>query len=188
MQIGGEEFRDRIAMRPALAYKMTDWTVLEGTYTLLLDNYKLSTTNSAQNRDGNTHVVAVAAYIYPKNTQFEIMLGYMFSSADTDGTDFNSTGGGYVAAIRHPLPWKLTAGVEYRLTTNRAKEVNSLRDQNGNQVKLDADISNFEIGLQRQFGSHLSSRLNYAMTRSDSNISYYSYDQTAWSIGVTYEF
>ena len=187
-QIGGSGFRQRIVVRPAVARRISAWMVAEGTWTFLMDAFDRETGVPEQNRDGDTHVGALAAYIYPPSTALQIQIGWLYTATDTKGSDFDSTGTGWVLGLKHPLPWSMSGGLQYTRTSREASEINSLSGEGGAAVSLETDIDTFDVNIEKAFGAHWSARAGYGMSRSEANVSFYTYDQTVWKAGASYAF
>jgi hypothetical protein len=187
-QIGGSSFRQRFVVRPAVARRMSEWLVAEGSWTFMMDEFQQETGVPEQNRDGNAHIGALAAYIYPPATDLEIQIGSLYTTMETKGSDFDATGTGWVLGLKHPLPWNISSWVQYTRTSRESDEINSIRGDGASPVSLDMDTDAIDVGIQKALGVHWKTTAGYGMSKSEANVSYYSYEQTVWKAGVSYSF
>jgi len=154
-QVGGNNFRNQVGVRPAVAWRMVDWNIVELAYGFFSGNYLLPTT-TVFDRDSATNTIAVTDYFRIPGWPLQGRLGYFRSWNDADGGDFDFKTDGLVAGLTTYLLPQLTGDVFYARTWDRYDNLNSL----------------------------LKAYARYDHVAADSNIIFFDYDQNSFSGGL----
>ena len=186
-RVGGHDFSNQVAVRPALAYRLADWTVSEVSYAFARSDF-YAPAPPAQNRDGDSHTLAFVQYFYPRGTKLEARAGVFGTVNRAEGADFDSRACGVVVGLRHPLFWKIAGEVSCTHTWDRADHVNSLPGPGGTPVKRKTRSDSFSVRLTRPFSNALNVYVGYDYSRADANIPFYDYHRHVCSAGVLLSF
>ena len=186
-RVGGRDFSNQWAVRPALAYRLADWTVSELSCTFARSDF-YAPVPPAQNRDGDTHTAAFVQYFYPQGTHLEARVGVFHTVNRAEGSDFDSRASGVLFGLRHPLFWKIAGEVGYTRSFDRGDHANSLPGPGGAAVKRTTHSDTLSLRLTRPLSDVMSLYLGYDYSRADSNISFYDFHRQVWSAGILLSF
>ncbi|MBM4040176.1 MAG: tetratricopeptide repeat protein [Planctomycetes bacterium] len=186
-RVDGHSYSNQVAVRPALAVRLADWTVSELSFTCARSNF-FTPAPPAQDRDGRSHSLAFVQYFYPRGTKLEARVGVFGTVNRAEGSDFDSRACGLVIGLRHPLFWKIAAEVNCTHTWDRGDHANSLPDASGAFVRRRTRSDSLSVRLTRPFSDVMSVYLGYDYSRADSNISFYDYHRHVCSGGVLFSF
>ena len=189
--IGGNRFRNRVAVRPAVSRRLLSWLAGEAAYTFAVSEYFFDTA-AVSDRDGDAHRLSLTGYWRLPETELSGRLGYFYNVNNTDGSDFDFESHGLTIAARHPLPWDTTLDVAYTHTFEDYDNRNSFTvptafskrrsdDRDALTVQL---LHDFDLGVGRRARAYL----RYDMTYNDSNVRFFNYDQHVTSAGIIIDF
>ncbi len=185
--VGGDKFRNQFGLRPAVAYRLTDWAITELAYSFSVSDYFFPTP-AVFDRDGTTHTVALINYVTIPGTELLARLGYFHVWNRADGSDFDFESNGLLVGVSYPLVWEITGDVFYTGVFDRYDNPNSLAGPTGFGFKRDDDVHRVTVQLSRPITDWLQVYFRYDYTQDNSNINFYSYKQNVWSGGLTVEF
>ena len=186
--VGGNDFRNRIGIRPALLTRHFDWLVSEVSYQYTTSEYFFPNgLGPATDRDGDAHTIGITARFRVPDTNLSGLLGYSHTWNEASGDDFDYDSDTLSVGFDHPLPWDMTLGVRYSHTWGDYDNINSLAG-----VVRDDDIDAVSVQLVKpiQLPVGYSSRIyfRYGYTSDDSNITSFDYDQHVYSVGLVVDF
>lgn len=191
---GGDKFRNQIALRPAVSFRWSEWTVTELIPNFSTSNYFLSVP-SPQNRDGQAYGVSVIQYFQIPQTEFSANVGWFFVKNSTKGSDFDSSSHGIQAGLQASPFGKLTGEVFYTRSFDRYDHPNSLV---GNAFKRKDDIDSISVRASYpileaagdwspiEFSVTIFAQYNYL--KINSNIDLLGFDQNTWLGGLITSF
>ena len=187
-RIGGNNFRNTISVRPALAYKLSDWVVGEVAYSFAHSSYEFPTT-AILDRDSNTHGVSAAAHFRFPRTEWTGSFGYAFGHNNADGADYDYQSHTLYVNLSHPLPWDMAVDVYYAHIVADYENLNSL---SGFTTPRDDAIDVVTLQLTKQIDIPQIQRarvyVRYDLTRNDSDIAVFDYTQHVISAGLIVDF
>lgn len=182
--VDDDRFRNEIAIRPTLAYRLRENIVVEGAYRFATNNYFRDTT-AVNDRDANTHTVAATGSFLIPDYDILFTAGYVHSWINADGANFEAQSDSIRLVVRASLPWQVTAEASVSRTWDDYDNPNTLSLTG----EVRDDITNrFTARLTRPVFQNVSAYLNFARTDKDSNISFFEYDQDRWEVGLTVSF
>ena len=182
-QVGGDNFRNQVALRPALLWRSMDWNFVELAYGYFNADYYFPTT-SVLNRDSETHTVALTDFFRIPGWPLHGRLGYFHLWTDAGGADYDYESDGLVVGLTaYPLR-ELTVEAFYARIWTRYDNLNSLSGTTGFAFKRMDDVDLVTAQLTWSFFDWLEAFVRYDYTKDVSNISFFNFDQNRWSGGV----
>ncbi len=185
--VGETRFRNQFGLRPAFAYRLTDWAVTELAYSFFVSDYYFFT-RPVENRDGTSHTVALINYFTMPGTKFQARLGYFHVWNLAEGADFDFESNGLLVGVSSPLVWEITGDVFYTGIFDRYDNPNSLAGSTGFGFTRDDDVHCVTVQLNRPIVDWLQVYFRYNFTQNNSNINFYDYEQNEWSGGFDVKF
>ena len=137
------------------------------------------------NRSGSADTVELNHAFELAGMDFRGRVGYAHTWNRSDSPDFAFGADTFSVALAHPLAYQVTGQIAYSYTRSRFDNPNSL-SASGEARGDDTHV--FALQLARPINKTLSVFVQYAGTRSHSNIGFYSFDQNVTSIGIAARF
>lgn len=181
-QVGGSNFRNQVGLRPAVAWWPMAWMVIETAYSYFNGDYFFPTTR-VFDRDSRTQTVAVTGFINVPKLHVQGRVGYFHLWNDADGADFNFQSDGVLVGLTTSLLRRVTAELFYSRTFSRYGNPNSLAGPTGFAFKRDDDIDRVTAQFTWDIFEWLRAYARYDYTREASNITFFDFNQSAWSGG-----
>jgi len=185
--LGGDTFRNQVALRPALGYRPVYWAVLELGWSVAGNDYYFPTIPQ-QDRDSTTHTVSLLGFFRIPGTRLSGRLGYFHTWNLADGPDFDFETDGFQLGLGHPLPWRITADLLWTHTFDRYAHLNSLAGVTSFEFKRRDDTDAVNVQLGRPILNWLSAYLRYDFVNADSNIRFFTFHQHVVSGGFVASF
>jgi tetratricopeptide (TPR) repeat protein len=185
--LDGDPFRNQVAARPAVGYRVTPWSLVELHYTLSVNDYYVETP-AVQNRDGLGHQAGLVWFAAIPGTRLLLRAGAFYTRYEAEGADFDLDSVGVFVGLNYPLVWRIVGDVSYVHTFDRYDNPNSLAGPAGFGFKREDDGDAVSVQLTRPVLDWLSVYVRYDYTHNDSNVPFYKYDQHAVSSGVIARF
>jgi tetratricopeptide (TPR) repeat protein len=185
--LDGDAFRNQVAVRPAVGYRTTSWSLAELHYAFGYNDYYVDTI-AVQNRDGLGHQVGLTWFAAIPGTSVLLRTGAFYTRYDAEGDDFDLDSIGLFASVSVPLFWQVVADVTYAHTFDRYDNPNSLAGPTGFGFKREDDGDLLGVQLSRPLTDWLTIYVRYDYTHNDSNIPFYTYDQHVVSSGLIARF
>ena len=182
-QIGGKDFRNQVALRPALGYRLTDWAAVEISYSFATSDYKFPSP-SVQNRDGVTHTLGGTAFFTIPGTRIQPRIGYFHVRNRADGDDFDFKSNRLVAGVSAPLIWKIAGDLSWTRSFDRYDHPNSLSGTVATAFNRKDDIDIVTAQLRRPILDWLSVYARYDFVHDHSNIPFFRFSQNVFSAGI----
>jgi len=193
-QLHGQNFSNQWALRPALTYRLTDWSAAELGYTAAVDKYYFSAVRATgvrtRDRDALSHTLSLTPYFRVPGTQLSGRIGYFHVWNQADGSDWDFKSNGLVAGLSHPLFWQISGDVSYVRTFDRY-------DSRRNSYSLlffpsafprKDDVDYVTVQLVRPIYDWLSAYARFEHTNNQSNIQGFNYKQRIINIGFVAQF
>jgi tetratricopeptide (TPR) repeat protein len=185
--LDGDPFRNQVAVRPAVGYRVTSWSLAELHYALAANDYYVDTP-AVQDRDGLGHQVGLTWFAAIPGTRLLLRAGAFYTRYDADGADFDADSIGLFVGLNVPLVWQIVADVSYVHLFDRYDNPNSLAGPTGFGFKREDDGDFVSVQLTRPILDWLSVYVRYDYSHNDSNVPFYEYDQHVVSSGLVARF
>jgi tetratricopeptide (TPR) repeat protein len=185
--LDGDVFRNQVAVRPAVGYRLTSWSLVELHYALAANDYYVDTP-AVQDRDGLGHQLGLTWFAAIPGTRLLLRAGAFYTRYEADGADFDADSIGLFVGLNYPLFWQIVADVSYVHLFDRYDDPNSLAGPTGFGFKREDDGDFVSVQLIRPILDWLSVYVRYDYSHNDSNIPFYEYDQHVVSSGVVARF
>lgn len=186
--VGDNAYRNQATLRPALAYRLTGWAVVEAAYSLAVSDYYFATP-SVQDRDSTSHTVALTTDLAVPGTRLRTRLGYFHVWNRADGDDFDFQTNGLLAGVSYPLGRGITGDLTYTRTFDRYANANSLAGLTGSAFSRKDDVDTLSIQLTGPVAfDRFRAYARYDYTNADSNIRSFSFAQHIGSFGLIISF
>ena len=185
--LGGDKIRNQVAIRPSLAYRVTDRAVAELAYGFGVGDY-FFTTPAVQDRDNNSHALSLTGYFAVPGTELRARLGFFFVRNEADGADFDLDTHGLTAALSGPVVRQITGEVLYTRTFDRYDNPNSLAGPLGFAFTRKDEVDRVTVRLFHPFRERSHLFVRYDFTNDDSNIAFFNFDQHVVSGGLVLRF
>lgn len=193
-------FRDRIAGRAAVQWRVNDRLLLDAGYTGAYDYY-LYDRIQVQNPDALSHTFSLDSYITlsktgtPADQKVAVRIGGFFVVNRAQGADFDYHGGGVVAGLDAPLIEHVRGQLLYTWSDDRYLNLNSLTIDPSDPLQLPTyrriDYCNsVSVRFNRQmreWDRHLSVFAGYDYSVNSSNIPAYKFSQHVVSLGLNWD-
>lgn len=181
-QVGGNNFRNQVGVRPALAWRMFDWNIVELAYAFFSGDYLLPTT-AVFNRDSATNTISVTDFFRIPGWPVQGRLGYFHVWNDADGADFDSETDGLVFGLTAYLLPQLTGDVFYARTWDHYVSLNSLSGPTGFAFRRIDGVDRVTTQFTWEFVEWLKAYVRYDHVSADSNIIFFDFAQNSYSGG-----
>jgi tetratricopeptide (TPR) repeat protein len=185
--LDGEAFRNQVALRPALGYRLAPWSLAELHYTLSVSDYFVAVPD-VQDRDGVAHQVGLTWFALIPGTRLQVRAGAAYTRSEADGADFDAHSVALFVGLSHPLPWAITADLSYTHTFDRYDQPNSLAGPDGFAFKRRDDGNFLSLQLSRPLLPWLRAFVRYDYAYNASTIPFYEYHQHIGSGGLAADF
>ena len=189
--IGDESFRNRISYQPGLQYLRDEHTAYEVSPTISVDHYAGEPVSKAADRDGWVPGLALISYRYLESIKANLTVGATYNNFQREGSDYDHDAYQAFVSVGIPLAFDITCSGAYYLTQEEYKNANSLSPAGD---KRDDTVHQFNLQLRKPVplrGVSVESCewfVSASYLRNDSNISFFEYDQTIFSSGITMGF
>lgn len=193
--IGGDGFRDQFGVRPSVAYRWSDGTILEASYLYTTSDFKFDPLIRAQDRDGEFQYFGVSQYFGIPDTKLRLQASAGLVFNDADGGDFDYEGGLFGATAAYPFDvpvgdrtWPVlgSLGVSYELDDYDQR--NSLSGAAGFAFRRDDEILRLTVNALVPVRPGIDVFVLYGYTDANSNIIFFDYDQHVGRGGLTVRF
>jgi tetratricopeptide (TPR) repeat protein len=184
--VGGDSFRNEVALRPALAVQLAPWATGEIAYTVSTSDYQFGAP-AVQDRDAVSHSFRAMARLLVPGTRLDLSLGYYVTRSDAHGSDFDMTGHGPILQLGHPLPLGAYGRLTYSHGFDDYDNANSLAGA-GFAFKRDDDVDRLRLDLTLPLRDGVELFARYDLTNVGSNIAVFDFDQHSVLGGVTVKF
>lgn len=181
-QVGGNNFRNQVGVRPALAWRMFDWNIVELAYAFFSGDYLLPTT-PVFDRDSATNTIAVTDFFRIPGWPVQGRFGYFHVWNNSDGGDFDSETDGLVVGLTGYFLPQLTGDVFYARTWDTYKNLNSLSGSTGFAFRRIDGVDRITAQLTWEFFEWLKAYARYDHVAEDSNIIFFDFSQNSYSGG-----
>lgn len=185
--LGEETFRHQIALRPSVTLRTADWALTELAYTAALNQYVFPG-SAVQNRDGQTHAVYLTEHLNFLAGRLQPRLGAFYSKRDAEGRDFKGDSVGGLLGLKAECPGRITLDLYASFSQDDYEHTNSLAGSSGYAFKRDDDVTALSAQVIRPISNSIDAYIQYTYNKNDSNISFYNYRQSTWSIGSIIKF
>lgn len=185
-QVGGNNFRNQVTVRPALGYRITPNTSVELSYARGEADYFFPA-RRVQKRDGHSDNTSLLYRFNLEGLGLWGSLGYGHTWNTADGADFDFQADSASLRLAKTLPWDILAEAAYGYNGYRYGNPNSFAGT-GFAFKRNDAAHSVSVGLSRPINKQSRVFLRYGRTRADSNIPFFDYGQTVWSGGVEVKF
>ncbi len=190
-RLGGSNFNNQWLLRPALAYRLTDWAGTELAVTNAVSKYYLPFFKGVgahdRDRDNHSHTLSLTPFFRVPGTQLTGALGYFHDWHQAVGTDYDYQGNGLTAALSHPLPWQIIGQLSYSHSWDRYKHKNTFDLSDGVFNRRD-DIDDVTVLLHRPIFEWLRAYVRFDYTNDQSNIRPFDYKRNITSAGLVVRF
>lgn len=187
-QVGGEKLRQYVTTRAALGWRVLPNLTIEPALALTGSDYnRIGFLAAEDDRDGRSVTGTLLGYFSVPALELTGRAGGFYVDADTDGSNFDAHSYGLSLALQRPLPWELSATLEYtRAWTDFQNPDTRATPALGFKREDDAHI----VGLQlsRPVHERASVFVRFDYVENDSNIDVFEYDQATASAGVVVRF
>lgn len=180
-------FRNQVGVRPALAYRLTEWNLMELAYTFGASDYFVAIPK-VRNRDSRSSNIALINYFRVPGTQLQGRLGYFHVWNRADGGDFDFDSNGLLLGLSHPLFWQVTGELLYTRSFDRYPNLNSFAGPAGFESRRKDDVDTLTMQLSRPVTELLRTYVRYDFTNDDSKVPFFNYKRHIFSAGFVIEF
>jgi len=197
-QIGGTNFRNQVAIRPSVAYRLAEWAMVDLAYAFSSSDYLFPTffpVTGIRERDSHTHTVTPSLWIRIPFLELLVRLGYFHIENQADGSDFDYDADGMVITLQRTLFWNIMGNVQYTLSYADYHNLNSFAGTFGFAFAREDETEFFSMSIRRPLNDlipfaprGLQGYVRFEYTNNDSNVSFFNYDQLAGLSGVLIEF
>jgi tetratricopeptide (TPR) repeat protein len=185
--LDGDPFRNQVAARPAVGYRVTPWSLAELHYAFAANDYYVDTP-AVLNRDGLGHQVGLTWFAAIPGTRLLLRAGAFYTRYEAEGADFDADSVGLFVGLNYPLFWQIIADVSYVHLFDRYDNPNSFAGPTGFGFEREDDGDFVGVQLSRPILPWLSVYARYDYSRNDSNVPFYEYDQHVVSSGLVARF
>jgi len=189
LQADGDAFRRRAGVRPSLVYRWAESSLTELAFTYADDDYKFTSLNPFQNRDGQSYGLSVYHRFAPPVEGMSVTLGAFATRNQSDGSDFDFDALGVLGSVGYQLPWHgLESEVALSVARNDYDNPNSLAGPAGFAFSRDDDVLQFNVVLRLPVHQGVTAYARYDYRRYDSNVIFYDFEQNVVSAGLNMRF
>lgn len=186
-RIGGDDFRNQAAVRPAVSYRVGPSSSVELSYTRSEAEYLLPHRLPVHDRDGHADGVSLLYLFKAQDLGLWGSVGYAHAWNAADGGDFDFETDSASLRLAKSLPWEVVAEVAYTYSDYRYDNPNSFAGTGFGFARGD-QAHGIGAGLSRPIDKQSRVFLRYGRSDANSNIPFYEYDQNVWSGGVDLRF
>ena len=186
--VGGRSFRLSGSLRAAAAWQARRWLLAELAYTFSASDYFINPRIRVQDRDGLAHTIALDIYADVPGTKYRLRFGTFYTRNIADGGDFDFHEAGVQVGVSRPLFFGVTGEVLYAVRFARFTKPNSLSGLAGFASPRSDNIHQVTVQLSRPVSRWLRVFVRYDFVRANSNIRFYTYQQSIVMAGLVISF
>ncbi|NKB35553.1 MAG: tetratricopeptide repeat protein [Gammaproteobacteria bacterium] len=183
-QVNRDSFRNEIAVRSMLTWRMGKNLTLETGYRFARGNYLRSSTPS-NNRDAKSHSLFTTGHLLLPDYNLHFYTSFTHTWVNTKGLNFEVESNSLRLGMNANLPWQVIFEADASRTWDDYENPNTLSFT----AQRRDDISNrISLQLSRPVYKRLSAYLTYTYTNKDSNIIFFDYEQNLVEAGLSLSF
>lgn len=185
--LGGDFFRNTIALRPAVGYSHGSDSFTELAYSLAFSDYHENPALEDLDRDSKTHTLSLAHYFGLKKLKSQARVGVFGVKNQAEGDDFDYDGLGFFIGLRRALGGKWTGDIFYSKSWNNYDDGNIFSGP-FSPVKREDRPDYLAIQVLRPLHNDMDLYIRYTYNAANSNIDFFDYKQHTIGAGVNKAF
>lgn len=194
VRVDGDKAQNTVAISPSLQYQVNNSLRVGVSYTGKKVNLPSpNATPASLDRDSKLHTLAANIVIGFPSLRSDITIGAARLNNSAVGGDYDYNGTNYSVAVRTQLPWEVIGSVGINRTNYDFKNLNSLAPTTppgptGFGFRREDAVTNFTASLVRPINETYTAYVRASRTNANSNLTFFTYDQKDFQIGVTARF
>jgi tetratricopeptide (TPR) repeat protein len=184
-----DDFRKIHRLAPTVYVPVSDWGLFLAYYQFLHYDYDIKTSDpDAFDRSGPQHSVGAQQFVFLPAPFRYAVVGALFTSFDSDGTEFRHNGVEVSVGSEVDLPWALSAGVLYRYAYRNYTKFSAVTSTLQPPKKRDDNQHEISFNLDRSFARQYNVSVAGSYSHNSSDIDNFDIDRFIIGTYLRYAF